>query len=136
MKRLRPPTFGTMLVQKHWQIFCSLVAWMLSAGAHRQRRPCPAQALQHQWLREQQVLSDAPLDSVVVTRIQKFAANSRFKKAAIGIMAKCLSPAELTGLQVRRWVPRPPALLFRNLCACRRRETVSGPGWRAAERRL
>lgn len=58
------------------------------------------QALQHKWLREKQALSDAPLDSVVVSRIQKFAANSRFKKAAIGVMANCLSPAELIGLEV------------------------------------
>mmetsp|Transcript_12722 Transcript_12722/g.38367 ORF Transcript_12722/g.38367 Transcript_12722/m.38367 type:complete len:528 (-) Transcript_12722:1419-3002(-) len=63
------------------------------------KRLTASQALQHEWLREQEVLSDAPLDSVVVTRIQQFAANSRFKKAAIGVMAKCLSPAELSGLE-------------------------------------
>lgn len=57
------------------------------------------QALDHPWLKEQGVASDKPLDSVVITRIKQFAANSKLKKAAIGIMAKCLSPEELSGLQ-------------------------------------
>lgn len=43
--------------------------------------------------------SDKPMDSVVITRIQQFAANSRFKKAAISVMASCLTPAELSGLE-------------------------------------
>jgi calcium-dependent protein kinase len=57
------------------------------------------QALEHPWLREQGVASDKPMDSVVIARIQQFAANSRFKKAAISVMASCLSPAELSGLE-------------------------------------
>lgn len=63
------------------------------------KRLTSSEALQHEWLREHQVVSDVPLDSVVVTRIRQFAANSRFKKAAIGVMANCLSPSELTGLE-------------------------------------
>lgn len=43
--------------------------------------------------------SDKPMDSVVISRIQQFAANSRFKKAAISVMASCLTPAELSGLE-------------------------------------
>lgn len=57
------------------------------------------QALNHPWLKEQGVASDKPMDSVVITRIQQFAANSRFKKAAISVMASCLTPAELSGLE-------------------------------------
>jgi EF-hand domain len=60
---------------------------------------CHLQALNHPWLREQGVASDRPMDSVVITRIQQFAANSRFKKAAISVMASCLTPAELSGLE-------------------------------------
>jgi EF-hand domain len=60
---------------------------------------CLRQALNHPWLREQGVASDKPMDSVVITRIQQFAANSRFKKAAISVMASCLTPAELSGLE-------------------------------------
>lgn len=63
------------------------------------KRLTASETLQHKWLKEQQSLSNEPLDSVVVSRIQKFAANSRFKKAAIGVMANCLSPAELVGLE-------------------------------------
>lgn len=63
------------------------------------KRLTASEALQHKWLSQQHGLSDAPLDSVVVSRIQKFAANSRFKKAAIGVMANCLSPSELAGLE-------------------------------------
>lgn len=72
----------------------------LSCSSETLRHPwTDAQALEHPWLREQGVASDKPMDSVVIARIQQFSANSRFKKAAIGVMATCLSPAELSGLE-------------------------------------
>ncbi len=72
----------------------------VSCSSETLRQPwTEAQALEHPWLREQGVASDKPMDSVVIARIQQFSANSRFKKAAIGVMATCLSPAELSGLE-------------------------------------
>ena len=58
------------------------------------RRP----ALQHPWLAQQGLAPDKPLDSVVLTRMAKFAAMNKLKKAALLVAAKSLSEAEITGL--------------------------------------
>ena len=42
--------------------------------------------------------SDRPLDSVVLTRMAKFAAMNKLKKAALLVAARSLTEAEITGL--------------------------------------
>ena len=54
--------------------------------------------MQHPWLAQQGLASDKPLDSVVLTRMAKFAAMNKLKKAALLVAAKQLSEAEITGL--------------------------------------
>ena len=47
------------------------------------RRATALQILQHEWMRENGVASDRPLEMEVVTRIKKFSAGNRLKKEAI-----------------------------------------------------
>lgn len=47
------------------------------------RRATAVQILQHEWMRENGVASDKPLEMEVVTRIKKFSAGNRLKKEAI-----------------------------------------------------
>ena len=49
------------------------------------RRATAAQILQHEWMRENGVASDKPLELEVVRRITKFSAGNRLKKEAIKV---------------------------------------------------
>ena len=54
--------------------------------------------MQHPWLAQHGLAPDKPLDSVVLSRMAKFAAMNKLKKAALLVAAKSLSEAEITGL--------------------------------------
>lgn len=54
--------------------------------------------MQHPWLREHGLAPDRPLDNVVLTRMAKFAAMNKLKKAALLVAARSLTEAEITGL--------------------------------------
>ena len=67
-------------------------------GAASTAQPQVVRPVQHPWLREHGLASDRPLDSVVLTRMAKFAAMNKLKKAALLVAARSLSEAEITGL--------------------------------------
>ncbi|KAK9810447.1 hypothetical protein WJX72_010861 [[Myrmecia] bisecta] len=62
------------------------------------KRPTAHDILQHPWLQQQGAAPDRPLDSVVITRMRKFAAMGKLKKAALLVIAKSLSESEISGL--------------------------------------
>ena len=49
------------------------------------RRATAMQILQHEWMKENGVASDKPLEMEVVRRIVKFSAGNRLKKEAIKV---------------------------------------------------
>ena len=52
---------------------------------------------QHPWLRQQGVAMERPLDSVVLSRMKKFSAMNKLRKAALLVIAKSLSADEING---------------------------------------
>ncbi|CAD6268832.1 unnamed protein product [Miscanthus lutarioriparius] len=57
------------------------------------------QVLNHPWIKEDGEAPDTPLDNVVLNRLKQFRAMNQFKKAALRIIAGCLSEEEITGLK-------------------------------------
>ncbi|KAL6870986.1 hypothetical protein ACP4OV_014834 [Aristida adscensionis] len=57
------------------------------------------QVLDHPWIKEDGDAPDTPLDNVVLNRLKQFRAMNQFKKAALRIIAGCLSEEEITGLK-------------------------------------
>ncbi|CAD6258445.1 unnamed protein product [Miscanthus lutarioriparius] len=57
------------------------------------------QVLNHPWIKEDGDAPDTPLDNVVLGRLKQFRAMNQFKKAALRIIAGCLSEEEITGLK-------------------------------------
>jgi calcium-dependent protein kinase len=63
------------------------------------QRPSISEMLSHPWLKENGVASDKPLDSVVMSRMKQFAAQTKLRKAAILIAAQYLGADEIQGLK-------------------------------------
>nr|CAB3488999.1 unnamed protein product [Digitaria exilis] len=57
------------------------------------------QVLNHPWIKEDGDAPDTPLDNGVLNRLKQFRAMNQFKKAALRIIAGCLSEEEITGLK-------------------------------------
>ncbi|XP_065011873.1 calcium-dependent protein kinase 2-like [Musa acuminata AAA Group] len=57
------------------------------------------QVLNHPWIKEDGEAPDTPLDSAVFNRLKHFRAMNQFKKAALKIIAGCLSEEEIKGLK-------------------------------------
>ncbi|KAF0890226.1 hypothetical protein E2562_039499 [Oryza meyeriana var. granulata] len=57
------------------------------------------QVLNHPWIKEDGDAPDVPLDNVVLNRLKQFRAMNQFKKAALRIIAGCLSEEEIKGLK-------------------------------------
>lgn len=55
--------------------------------------------LQHQWMKEHGSASGAPLDNVILRRMQGFSAMNKLKQQALYILAKNMAPAEVAGLR-------------------------------------
>mmetsp|Transcript_21427 Transcript_21427/g.55882 ORF Transcript_21427/g.55882 Transcript_21427/m.55882 type:complete len:529 (-) Transcript_21427:189-1775(-) len=63
------------------------------------KRATADEILQHEWMKENGVASDKPLDSAIASRIKKFANLNRLKKEALKVMAKNMAVEEVTGLR-------------------------------------
>ncbi|XP_047047339.1 calcium-dependent protein kinase 25-like [Lolium rigidum] len=57
------------------------------------------QVLNHPWIKEDGEAPDTPLDNVVLDRMKQFVAMNQFKKAALRVIAGCLSEEEIKGLK-------------------------------------
>jgi calcium-dependent protein kinase len=62
-------------------------------------RPTCSEILQHPWLKQEGHGMDRPLDNVVLTRMQKFAAMNKLKKTALMVVGSCLSAEEIAGMK-------------------------------------
>ncbi|CAK9178386.1 unnamed protein product [Ilex paraguariensis] len=58
-----------------------------------------AQALEHQWLKEDGEASDKPIDNAVLIRMKQFRAMNKLKKLALKVMAENLPEEETKGLK-------------------------------------
>jgi calcium-dependent protein kinase len=63
-----------------------------------QKRATADEVLQHQWMKEHGTASSAPLDNVILRRMQGFSAMNKLKQQALYILAKNMAPAEVAGL--------------------------------------
>ncbi|KAL3718556.1 hypothetical protein ACJRO7_003650 [Eucalyptus globulus] len=57
------------------------------------------QVLSHPWIKEDGEAPDTPLDNAVLSRLKQFRAMNKFKKAALRVIAGCLSEEEIMGLK-------------------------------------
>ncbi|KAI6669629.1 hypothetical protein NL676_004514 [Syzygium grande] len=57
------------------------------------------QVLSHPWIKEDGEAPDTPLDNAVLNRLKQFRAMNKFKKAALRVIAGCLSEEEIMGLK-------------------------------------
>uniref|UniRef100_A0A0D3G9A2 non-specific serine/threonine protein kinase n=1 Tax=Oryza barthii TaxID=65489 RepID=A0A0D3G9A2_9ORYZ len=55
--------------------------------------------LNHPWIKEDGEAPDTPLDNAVLGRLKQFRAMNQFKKAALRVIAGCLSEEEIRGLK-------------------------------------
>ncbi|GJM88942.1 hypothetical protein PR202_ga05526 [Eleusine coracana subsp. coracana] len=55
--------------------------------------------LNHPWIKEDGDAPDTPLDNAVLGRLKQFRAMNQFKKAALRVIAGCLSEEEIKGLK-------------------------------------
>ncbi|KAG6491607.1 hypothetical protein ZIOFF_046539 [Zingiber officinale] len=58
------------------------------------------EVLNHPWIKEDGEAPDTPLDNAVLNRLKQFRAMNQFKKAALRVIAGCLSEEEIQGLKV------------------------------------
>lgn len=63
------------------------------------KRATADEVLQHQWMKEHGTASSAPLDNVILRRMQGFSAMNKLKQQALYILAKNMAPAEVAGLR-------------------------------------
>ncbi|KAL4447969.1 hypothetical protein ABPG75_005188 [Micractinium tetrahymenae] len=63
------------------------------------RRATADEILQHPWMRENGVASDAPLDNVILRRMTTFAANNKLKRQAMKVIAATMPADEIAGLR-------------------------------------
>ncbi|KAJ3669185.1 hypothetical protein LUZ60_011135 [Juncus effusus] len=64
-----------------------------------QQRLTAFQVLNHPWIKEDGEAPDTPLDNAVIDRLKQFRAMNQFKKAALRVIAGCLSEEEIQGLK-------------------------------------
>ncbi|KAH7677366.1 Non-specific serine/threonine protein kinase protein [Dioscorea alata] len=57
------------------------------------------EVLNHPWIKEDGEAPDTPLDNAVLNRLKQFRAMNKFKKAALRVIAGCLSEEEIRGLK-------------------------------------
>ncbi|KAH7667305.1 Non-specific serine/threonine protein kinase protein [Dioscorea alata] len=57
------------------------------------------EVLNHPWIKEDGEAPDTPLDNAVLNRLKQFTAMNQFKKAALRVIAGCLSEEEIRGLK-------------------------------------
>lgn len=54
---------------------------------------------QHEWLKAQGAAPDTPLDNVVISRMRRFAAMNKLKKAALLVVARSMNQEQIQGLK-------------------------------------
>jgi calcium-dependent protein kinase len=59
----------------------------------------PVLCADHPWIKEDGEAPDTPLDNAVMNRLKQFRAMNQFKKAALRVIAGCLSEEEIRGLK-------------------------------------
>ncbi|XP_062208634.1 calcium-dependent protein kinase 2 [Phragmites australis] len=74
-----------------------LVRKMLTADP--KKRISAYDVLNHPWIKEDGEAPDTPLDNAVMSRLKQFRAMNQFKKAALRVIAGCLSEEEIRGLK-------------------------------------
>ncbi|KAK4780670.1 hypothetical protein SAY87_016776 [Trapa incisa] len=74
-----------------------LVSKMLTSDP--KKRMTAFQVLNHPWIKEDGDAPDTPLDNSVLNRLKQFRAMNNFKKAALRVIAGCLSEEEIMGLK-------------------------------------
>ncbi|KAK1269790.1 Calcium-dependent protein kinase 3 [Acorus gramineus] len=74
-----------------------LVKKMLRADL--KERLSAVEILNHPWIREDGVASDAPIDITVLSRMKQFRAMNKLKKVALKVIAENLSEEEIMGLK-------------------------------------
>ncbi|CAA2979707.1 calcium-dependent kinase 34-like [Olea europaea subsp. europaea] len=75
-----------------------LIRKMLNSDS--KQRLTAYQVLDHPWIKEDGEAPDTPLDNAVLDRLKQFRAMNKFKKAALRVIAGCLSEEEIMGLKV------------------------------------
>ncbi|XP_010547697.1 PREDICTED: calcium-dependent protein kinase 3-like isoform X2 [Tarenaya hassleriana] len=75
----------------------SLVRKMLQFDPRR--RPTASELLENEWLREDGVASDDPLDITILSRMKTFQATNKLKRVALMVIAEKLSEEELKHLK-------------------------------------
>jgi len=63
------------------------------------RRATADDILQHEWMKENGVASEAPLDSAITQRMKRFANLNKLKKEALKVIASNMAVEEVTGLR-------------------------------------
>ncbi|KAG6481478.1 calcium-dependent protein kinase 2-like [Zingiber officinale] len=63
------------------------------------QRLTAVEVLNHPWIKEDGEAPDTPLDNAVINRLKQFRAMNQFKKAALRVIAGCLSEEEIQGLK-------------------------------------
>lgn len=63
------------------------------------KRATAAEILKHDWMRENGVASDKPLDNVILNRLNNFANMNKMKKEAMRVIAQHMPVDEIAGLQ-------------------------------------
>lgn len=63
------------------------------------KRATADQILKHPWMKENGVASDKPMDNVILTRLNNFAAMNKLKKEAMKIIATNMPAEEIAGLK-------------------------------------
>lgn len=83
-------------------MFGRVVSITMCVCVHRQdpkKRATANEILQHPWMKEHGSASSAPLDNVILRRMQGFSAMNKLKQQALYILAKNMAPAEVAGLR-------------------------------------
>ena len=70
--------------------------WMLSRRASKVTLLVP---VQHKWLQQQGAAPDTPMDNVVISRMRRFAAMNKLKKAALLVIARSMNQEQIQGLK-------------------------------------
>jgi calcium-dependent protein kinase len=63
------------------------------------KRATAAEIMQHPWMKENGVASDAPMDNAIVSRLDNFARANRLKKEAMKLIASAMPAEEIAGLR-------------------------------------
>jgi len=63
------------------------------------KRATADQILQHRWMKEHGTASSAPLDNIILKRMQGFSSMNKLKRQALQMIALNMDPAELAGLK-------------------------------------